>query len=256
MTSDALLLVGRGTGQAVPVLETHAARLQARGVVDETHVATYDVEPARELRDQLADVDADRVFAVPTSVAHTNDTVGELPGLLDAVDGDLRYCEPVGYSPSITTLLDRRAAAVGAGETPTSIALVGLGSSTGPHSRQVLEYHAERLRETYDEVVSCYLVQNPTVECVRYNVTNDRVVAVPVFLADCEATEQRIPEKLELDRGGIDYTAPLGDDPLVTDAIESRIAPERLAGDGPTPATFEDSLVRTGKRMATDGHGQ
>lgn len=257
MTSDALLLIGRATGRAEPVLQAHASRLVARGVVDESYVATYDVDPAAELPDQLAAVDADRVFAVPTSVAHTNDSVGELPGLLATIDADVRYCEPLGRSPAVTRLLRQRAEAVGAGESRTSVALVGLGSSAGPHSRQVLEYHAERLRATFDEVRCCFLVQNPTVECVRYNVTNDRVVAVPVFLSACEATEQRIPEKLELERGGVAYAEPLGTDPLVSDAIEARIVPERVVErDGPTPNSYEDSLVRTRPRLATDGQGE
>lgn len=259
MPSDALLLVGRDTGHARTVLETHATRLVERDVVDAAHVATYDLEPASELRDQLAGIEADRVYAVPTSVAHTNDTVGELPAVLSTVRGELRYCEPLGHSPAVTTLLEQRAAASVPEREDSSLVLVGLGSSGTPHARQVVEYHADRLRDGagFDEVVPCYLVQNPTVECVRYNVTNDRVVAVPVFLAACEATRERIPDKLELDRGGIEYAAPLGEHDLVTDAIEARIATQRaIASPGPEPVSYEDSLVRSQPRLAADGYGE
>lgn len=259
MTSDALLLVGRDTGRARTVLETHSSRLVDRGAVDAAHVATYEYEPASELREQLDGIEADRVFAVPTSVAHTNDSVRELPAVLSTVAGELRYCEPLGHSPAITRLLDRRASSAASECSDTSLVLVGLGSSGTPHARQVVEYHADRLRNGagYDEVVPCYLVQNPTVECVRYNVTNDRVVAVPVFLADCEATRERIPEKLELGRGGIEYTDSLGEHALVTDAIEAQIATQRaIASPGPEPVSYEDSLVQTQPRLAADGHGE
>lgn len=258
MTSDALLLVGRDAGRARSTAETHARRLIDRDVVDEVHVATYDVEPSLELADELAAVDADRVFALPTSLAHTYDSLDELPGALDRLSGEVQYCEPLGRSPAITELLTRRAATLAPERPETSLVLVGLGSGATPHWRQVLGYHAERLRRrtSFGEVEACYLVQNPTVECVRYNVSGDRVVAVPVFLAACEATEERIPAKLELDRGGVEYAAPLGEHELVTDAIEAEVAKQRaLAGDGPAPDTFEDALVRSRRSVATDGRG-
>lgn len=258
MTSDALLLVGRDAGRARPTMETHAGRLSDRDVVDDVHVATYDVEPARELEAQLAAIDADRVFALPTSVAHSYDSLDALPGALSRVDADVRYCEPLGRSPAVTDLLARRASAVAPGGPETSLALVGLGSSRTPHWRQVLRYQAERLRQrtAYDDVATCYLVQNPTVECVRYDVSTDRIVALPLFLAECEATEDRIPAKLEVDRGGVAYGAPLGEHPLVTDAIEAELAKQRaLSSSDPVPDSFEDALVQTRRTVATDGRG-
>lgn len=261
MTSDALLLVGRETGRARSVMETHARRLVDRGAVDAAHVATYEVEPARELREQLADVDTDRVFAMPTSVAHTADTLEHLPGVLSDVDAELCYCEPLGRSQVLTELLAERAADAREGDvaaTDASLVLVGLGSSGTPHSRSVVEHQAERLAErtAYSEVLTCYLVQNPAVECVRYNVTGDRAVAVPVFFADCTATRERIPEKLGVDRGGVDYAEPLGEHALVTDAVEAEVAKQRvLASPGPEPVSYEDSLVATSRRLAADGEG-
>ncbi|MFC7197472.1 sirohydrochlorin chelatase [Halosimplex aquaticum] len=96
-----------------------------------------------------------------------------------------------------------------------SLVLVGFGSSSKPHHRRTADYHAERLRERtdYGAVLTCYLLQNPAVECVRYGVSTDRAVAVPLFLARSEATEERVPTELELDRGGIEYAEPLGAHP-------------------------------------------
>jgi sirohydrochlorin ferrochelatase len=121
------------------------------------------------------------------------------------------------------------------------------------------EYHATRLREQteYDEVLGCYLLQNPAVECVRYNLTNPSAVAVPLFLSETEATERRIPAKLELDRGGVEYASVLGDHPKITDALHAEIEKQRTlrASDGHSDS-FEAQLARSQRPVATDGDGQ
>jgi len=129
---------------------------------------------------------------------------------------------------------------------------VGFGSSSKPHHRQLVEYHASRLREqtAYGEVVRCYLLQNPAVECVRYNITNPSAVAVPLFMHSSSATEEEIPEKLELDRGGIEYATPLGDAPRVTDALAAEVEKQRTLG--PTAGSSVDGQ----QPVATDGDGR
>lgn len=259
MTSDALLLIGRGTTHARGVYETHANRLLRRGVVDDVHAATYETEPVRELRERLAAIEADRVYAVPMYPAHTHDTLGDLPAALSYVPGEVRYCEPLGRSPAVTEVLTRRASERAPADEDVSLVLVGFGSSSKPYQRQTAEYHAARIREQsgYGEVVPCYLLQNPAVECVRYNVSNSRAVAVPLFVARNEATEEQIPERLELDRGGIEYADPFGDHPRITDAIHAEVEKQRvLARDGDTSsASFEAQLTRNSHPVATDGEG-
>lgn len=259
MTRDTLLLVCRDDEDQTAV-ETHRERLQRRNVADSVQVASYEHEPVRELRDQLQDVDADRVFAVPMCVAHTHETTDAIPSALAYVEGSVAYCEPVGRSPAITrAILDRSTAHV----EPTaesSLVLVGFGSSGTPYHRQAVEYHAARIRQQsdYGEVVTSYLMQNPAVECVRYNVTNDRAVAMPLFLESSTATREEIPAKLELDRGGIEYADTLGEHPLVTDAIESEVAKQRVLGntDQSGPQSFEASLTAQSRVLATDGEGK
>lgn len=260
MTSEALLLIGRGGTRTRTVLETQADRLDGRDVADDVHSATYETEPIRELREQLSSIGAERVFAVPMSLAHTYDTTGDLPAALSYIPGDVHYCEPLGRSPAITDVLSRYAADMVTPDADASLVLVGFGSSSKPYHRQTAEYHATRLREqsSYGEVLTCYLLQNPAVECVRYNVSNDRAVAVPLFLSPGEATEERIPEKLELDRGGIEYADPLGEAERVTDAIHAEVEKQRVLSTGgeTVQESFEAKLTRNCVPLAADGDGR
>jgi sirohydrochlorin ferrochelatase len=257
MTTESILLVGRDDGNTEAVLETHADRLGERADVDGVRVATYEREPVRELRETVAGLTAGTVYVVPMCAAHTYDTVNEIPAVLSYCDGEVRYCEPVGGSPVVTDILEARAESVVESGPDRSLILVGFGSSSQPYNRQTTDYHAARLREQsgYGEVVTCYLLQNPTVECVRYNVTGSRAVAVPLFVANSEATDRRIPAQLELERGGIEYADPLGEHPGVTEAIRSEVEKQRSLADDAAPS-FEASLAESQQPLATDGEGR
>jgi sirohydrochlorin ferrochelatase len=259
MTSAAILLIGRRTTRSKAPLERHATRLARRGLVDDVHTAVYESEPVRELRDQLAAITADRVYAVPMQAAHTFETLEDVPAALSHVPGEVHYCEPVGRSPAVTDVLASKAAALEPPAADVSLVLVGFGSSSKPYHRQTTEYHASRLEaeSDYGEVLSCYLLQNPTVECVRYNVSNDRAVAVPLFLPRTAATEEQIPEKLEVDRGGIEYADPLGAHERVTDAVHAEVVKQRTlaARGGAEMASFEARLTANRRPVVTDGEG-
>lgn len=258
MPTDALLLIGRDTTHAQQVFETHANRLERRSTLDEVQIATYETEPVRELRDQLTTLSSDRVYAMPMVTAHTFETLRDIPAALSYVPGDVQYCEPLGQSPVVTEVLVERASEHIPPEEDTSIVLVSFGSSSKPYYRQVTEYHAARLRDqsAYGEVVTCYLLQNPAVECARYNVSNSRIVAVPVFPARTQATEEEIPEKLELERGGIEYAEPFGTHSRITDAIAAELEKQRvLAAESAPTESFEAQLTRNRRPVATDGEG-
>ena len=259
MTTESILLVGRDAEALGELLETHAARLRERTDVASIQTATYEDEPIRELGPTLESLTADTVYVVPMVAAHTRDTTTEIPAALSTVPGTVRYCEPVGQSPAITDVLAQRGADEVAPDGDTSLVLVSFGSSSKPYQRQTTDYHATRLasQSAYDSVVTCYLLQNPAVECVRYNVPTSTAVAVPLFLGRSEATERRIPEALELDRGGIAYADPLLDHPGVTDAIAAEIEKQRsLAGTASPVTSFEATLTGSQQPVATDGDGR
>lgn len=259
MTSESILLIGRDTRNAYEVLEVHAKRLSQRTIVDDVEIATYESEPIRELRNQFEQVSSDIVYAIPMCTAHTYDTIDGIPAALSYVPGDVHYCEPLGQSPAVTEAIKEKGENLVPSSTDVTLILVGFGSSSKPYNRQTTDYHAARLREQsgYGEVLTCYLLQNPAVECVRYNVTKDRSVAVPLFLTRTEATENRIPDELELERGGIEYADPLGKHSRITDAVHAEVEKQRaLRFDGTSPtASFEGQLTRTHRIVATDGEG-
>jgi sirohydrochlorin ferrochelatase len=258
MSDDALVLIGREGTQDRETLRTHATRLERRGAVDDALVASYAEEPVRELRDRLGGIDADRAFVLPACVAHSHETVDAVPAALPYLDCEVHYCEPIGRDPVITDLVLERAAGLLETREGATLVLVGLGSSSLPYHRQTTEYHATRIRErsSYEAVVTCYLLQNPAVECARYNVPTERAVAVPLFLTHNETTDERIPAKLELDRGGIALAEPFGEDRRVTDAIVGEVARRRAVadGDGP-PDAFEGTAAERRRPLATDGEG-
>ncbi|WP_135306128.1 CbiX/SirB N-terminal domain-containing protein [Haloarcula amylovorans] len=259
MTTESILLIGRNTRNAHEVLEAHAGRLNRRAVVDDVEIATYESEPIRELKEEFERISADTVYAVPMCAAHSHDTIDGVPAALSYISGDVHYCEPLGQNPAITEVIKEKGASLIPASDDVSLILVGFGSSSKPYHRQTTDYHAARLREQsgYGEVLTCYLLQNPTVECVRYNTSKNQSVAVPLFLTRTEATESRIPDELELARGGIEYADPLGAHPRITDAVHSEVEKQRaLAGDdAESAASFEAQLTRTQRPVATDGEG-
>lgn len=237
--TDTLLLVGRDhVGDAA---RRHAERLRNRSVADRVTVATYDRDPM--------DLDAEvggpgDTYVVPVAPAPDHDTARALPGALPGA----RHCEPVGTSPVIAEgLADRAREALPASE-EASLALVAFGDTSADGSRTTTEQQAARLREgtDYGEVTTAYLLQNPAVECLRYNLTGERAVVVPFFFAPCEETERALPEKLELDRGGIEDADPLGTHEAVTDAIEAEFVKARSLGSGTAAVS----------PVATDGRGR
>ena len=252
MTGDTILLVGRAGSHTEDVLATHADRLERRTGMAAS-VALYEHDPV-----ELADAPAveGTAYAVPATFAHTRETATAIPRALARHPSPVRYCDPPGRSSTVTSAIAERAAEQVPAGPDATLVLAGFGSSSGSRQRRTAEYHAARLRErgTYGEVVTCYLIQNPTVECARYNVSNDRAVVVPLFLARTEATEDRIPAKLDLDRGGLSYGDPLGEHPLVTDAVAAEVARQRALADADADADTALSSA-TPRPVATDGRG-
>ncbi|WP_200531683.1 CbiX/SirB N-terminal domain-containing protein [Halorubrum sp. LN27] len=248
MPRETLLLVGRDP--VGPVAERHAERLRDAGIADRVVTATYEREPESELGEALADVRGERIYAVPLCFAHTYETLKAVPRALSRLAGEVRYCDPVGRSPAVTEAIRTRARAASDAD---ALVLVAFGNSRDDHARRAATFHAGRLRGEFDEVRTAYLVQNPAVECARYTLEGDRAVACPLFVADCEATRNRIPEQLELHRGGIDYADPFGADDAVTDAISVAVERARANADISTPSP---DLVADADPVATDGGGR
>jgi sirohydrochlorin ferrochelatase len=259
MTTESLLLIGRETGNVHEVFETHAERLAKRIDIDDVTIATYKQEPVLELQEQLNTISAERVYAVPLCAAHTYDTVNDIPAALSYISGNVRYCEPLGRSPAVTEVLRQRGVNLVPAADDVSLIIVSFGSSSKPYHRQTTDYHAARLRDgsDYGEVMTCYVLQNPTVECVRYNVSKPRAVAVPLFATRSKVTKEQIPNKIELKRGGIEYADPFGKHPRITNAIHAEVEKQRalVPNKSSKSVSFETQLTQTRRPVATDGEG-
>lgn len=255
MSTKITLLIGRETSHTRDVLETHAARLRTRPSTGRVRIETYAQEPDEQFRKRLSTISADRVYAIPMWAEETYDTTTLLPSALHTIDGSVQRCELPGRSEVFTEALLARARREVEPGTDASLVLVGLGSDAGSGRQRTTEYHAARIRERglYDEVRTCYLMRNPAVECLRYNVTNERVVVVPMSLTRNDATDERIPTAIELDRGGLSYAAPVGDHELVTDALFAELERQRaLAASDNVP----NPQMPGQQAVVTDGKGQ
>lgn len=259
MSNTTLVLIAHNRTHAEPTVETHANRLRSRNIVDTVHTAWYDHTQSPDLTPELSAITADTIYAYPLTLTHTYDTLNDIPTSLNSLPGTVHYCDPIGQHPALTPALVDRATSQSPPGPDTSLALVGFGSSSLPYQRQTVEYYADRLRETtdYAEIVTSYLLQNPAVECVRYNLTAETAVVLPVFLLPSEATEHHIPDKLELDRGGLNYADPIGTHKRLTDAIHASIEHKRiLAQTDHTPTPDHTSPRQDVSRVVTDGDGR
>lgn len=229
--SSALLLVGRETDAAREAARVHARRVERRGTVTEARAALGGPERVREA---VGAVDAADVYAMPAAFARR---AGDDPRLA-ATDRPDR-CEPVGRSPSVTAALaDRARAAAGGDLEGRSLVLVGLGSGSTPDQRRTTRYHATRLlrRRPVAGVHDCYLLEDPAVECARYETGPDPVV-VPCLLAPTAATRAAIRDRLDADWP---VAEPLGTHPRVTDAIVGEIERRRAATAAPDRRALAD----------------
>lgn len=247
MIIESILLIGRNTRNVHEVLETYAEQLSRHAVVDDVEI--YENEPIRELRRQFKQLSADSVYAVPRCVAHTHDTINDVPAALSYVVRNVHYCERLGQNPAVTEVIKERRSDLSPISYNVYFILLNFEYTSKPYSRQITDYHAVRLREQsgYGEVLTCYRLQNPDVECVRHNVTKERTIAIPLFLMRTEATEDRIPEELDLARGGIEYAYSFQVYPQITDAVQAEVEKQRtLPFNNISPATsFEGQLTRT-----------
>jgi sirohydrochlorin ferrochelatase len=241
-TKDALVLVGRATGDSRPVLETHAERLREREVAGSVHVVEYDRTPATDLSTAVEDVAAETAYVVPMAVDRTHVPTEPIREALADSVATVHVCDPVGESTAVTNVLQERAREYADEPATTTLLLVGLGRSAEADAELPGEFHAARLRETadYDQVLTAYLLQSPAVECVRYEARNDDVVAVPLFVASDEATDQRIPDLLDDD---VDCTDPLGTHPALTDAVAAELARGRVLTTGDARVTDREATA-------------
>jgi len=112
-----------------------------------------------------------------------------------------------------------------------ALLLVGHGSKS-KHADDVLPYYVDFFRAggEFDEVLACYLEQEPGVKDILTSIKSDRVFVMPLFIAHGYHTRITVPEALGIKSarsliGGkeIVYLEPLGRSELILKLIEERI---------------------------------
>jgi len=127
----------------------------------------------------------------------------------------------------------------------TALVLLGHGSSKNAHSAIPVRLHADTIRRmgVFGSVHCGFLKEMPLIEeCLDF-VEAEKIIILPVFLAEGYYTKKVIPEKLALDKrsGDFTYLKPLGLDPFIQSIIIEQA--NRAMGDW---AEEETSLVLLG----------
>ena len=212
MKDRALLLIGHGSsfgsGAAEPVYE-HAARVRARGMFDEVHVAFWKQEP--HVNTALTRIGSRVIDVVPLFLADGFFTRQVLPaalglrGRVTHVGGQtVHYRQPVGMHPDMAHLTLHRALEA----TPLSpdtlrqaaLLVVGHGTPRDPASSAAVRDVCARLRRfrIYHHVAAAYLDEPPFIPAALAQLAHAHVTVVPFLLSDGWHTRTSIPDQLAL----------------------------------------------------------
>lgn len=244
--SRALLLLGHGShldaNSSEPV-RAHAARIRAMGAFDAVRAAFWKEEPS--FARALDGLDVEEVVAVPVFISSGYFTESVIPrelGLEGAItlrDGmRIRYTPPIGADAVLANVVAQRAMEVGAGP-EDAVAVLGHGTPRNPNSERNVYLQAEMLAASgrFAEVVTVFLEQEPHMSRVLELAAAERVIVVPLFVADGWHVGESIPADLALEgpetrRDGrvLRYARAVGTHPAVADVVLD------LAGKGDAPA--------------------
>ncbi len=103
-----------------------------------------------------------------------------------------------------------------------ALLLVGHGSRS-EYAEDVLPYYVDFFKGRFDEVVACYLEQEPDIRDALGRIKADRVFVMPLLIAHGYHTRVTIPEALKNSGKEIIYLEPLGRSELIAQLIERRI---------------------------------
>ena len=241
----------------------HADRIRQTGAFEEVRTGYWKEEP--HLREVLRTLHGDEVYAVPLFVSEGYFTEQVVPRELrlegwdaDRWDSDglsaghatlaardtgqtVHYTGPVGTHDAMTDVVVRRATSVtgdpdvGPG---VALAVVGHGTERNPHSARAVRYHADRLRDRdrFEEVVALFMDEAPAVDDLATHLDCERVVLVPLFVADGYHTQEDIPADVgvtddpaagydvpaTVDGHEVWYAGAVGTEPLVAAVVLER----------------------------------
>lgn len=202
---SALVIVGHGSTINPDSGEpTHrlADSIRSKGIFDEVFCCFWKEEPS--MREVLHSVSSKDIFIVPNFISEGYFTQTVIPrelelnGSLTLRDGKtLRYCEPVGNHPSMTSVLQKRAMETAPGISPeeTSLLIVGHGTNLNDNSAKAVLKQVSLLSKSglYAEVLPSYMEEAPLVSDWESMTSRVNVVVIPFFISDGLHSYQDIP---------------------------------------------------------------
>lgn len=149
-------------------------------------------------------IDSRDVFVVPNFISEgyfTRTVIPrefELDGPLTRRNGrTIRYCEPAGNHPRMTSLLVREAKAVAPDVAPGETSLLIVGHGTGLNDNSAVaaknQVRAIAAEGEYAEVLAAYMEEPPLIAEWDQLTTQPNVVVVPFFISDGLHSYQDIP---------------------------------------------------------------
>lgn len=214
-SGSALILVGHGStlnpDSSAPTCE-HADTLRDLGIFAEVATCYWKEEPS--MREVLRIVESRDIYIVPNFISEGYFTQTVIPRELE-LDGPitirngrtLKYCDPVGSHPSMTSVILHRAKETLTEGQPadTSLVIVGHGTNLNDHSAKAVRDQVHRIREMdiYGEVLSAYMEEPPMISCWDTMTAFSNVLVVPFFIADGLHSYQDIPVLLGMEKRGM-----------------------------------------------------
>ena len=239
MTGRAVLLVGHGShlnpNSSAPVYQ-HAKALRSSSRYDEVRVAFWKEEPS--LSRALDGCEANDVTVVPVFISTGYFTEEIIPremrlsGRISNVDGrTVRLTAPIGAHPALARVIVQRATEAGACRSD-ALAVLGHGTPRNRNSERNSYVQAEHVEALgcFREVTTVFIDQDPNMRGVFDMVGAERVVIVPLFIADGWHVGETIPRDMELegtndraDGRRLAYARAVGTHPAVAGVIEELI---------------------------------
>jgi sirohydrochlorin cobaltochelatase len=201
----ALILIGHGSTTNPDSSEPNhllADAIRARGIFKEVHCGFWKEEPS--MREILHTLSSPKVYVVPNFISEGYFTQTVIPRELE-LEGTftrrngmtVRYCEPVGNHPSMTSVLLKRAGEI-ASEIPpaeTSLLIVGHGTNLNDNSAKAAKTQVAHLSalNLYAEVLPAYMEEAPLISDWDKMTSQENVVVLPFFISDGLHSYQDIP---------------------------------------------------------------
>jgi len=214
----ALVLLGHGTtlnaDSAAPVYQ-HATELKKRKLFAEVREAFWKQPP--NIKDQIAEVTAARVFIVPLFISEGYFSEEVIPRELgfrkpeqeawsrsrQLGNQKLFYCKPVGTHDEMTEVLLARAREVAAKfpfprapkDNDTTLLIAGHGTGQNENSRKSIDRQVELIRslKIYSAVHAMFLEEEPRISDWHQLALTRNVIIVPFFISDGLHTREDIP---------------------------------------------------------------